>query len=416
MPTNLLNQTWKNFDSTELRLFLNNWIGGSGQYNNPSKNSIVFYLPLAGPSCKISLSFRHKKIVSIEPGPGFDATEWERISKEIEKSILTEPIKVGREYSFSSFRVSGSWRGERSGVQILPPENDAPRAPVEMAEHPFVLEFPIKESNFWPITNYRRMREHRNLTLLLNVLLMGRTNFYSSRPEHFWGYVPGGGDQYESKWIQKFFSGKLGKAVVDELSPLAGQKLDEMSPEEYYAKVGHDGKGLRVPLDLDQSICHYNLLSLLNREKFDRAMFWLDIAGRTWNFSSSASFAALVSAIESLTERAEVHQVKCPICLKEVKCMVCTKDVLHEVPGATRRFKDFLDLYAPGDPIATRRDEMYRLRSEILHGGELMQLDHAVAFGWNPLWENERELLDELWSLTRIVLRNWLKNPPAIDQ
>jgi hypothetical protein len=87
---------------------------------------------------------------AIEPGQAFDAAEWQRISHEIKKSLFDGPLKVGREYSFSSFRVSASWRGRRSGVQILPPPDNAPSAPYKMAKHPFILEFPIRASDFWP--------------------------------------------------------------------------------------------------------------------------------------------------------------------------------------------------------------------------------------------------------------------------
>jgi hypothetical protein len=176
MTSNLLSTTWRNLDSFELRLLLDKRIGGPGQYDGLPNNPNKLYLPLAGSSCRIGLTFRDKKIIAIEPGPAFDAAHWGRVSEEIEKSLLAGPLKVGREYSFSSFRVLGSWRGDRSGVQIVPPPDDAPRAHVEMADHPFILEFPIKESDFWPITNHRRLREHRNLTLLLNVLLAGRTS------------------------------------------------------------------------------------------------------------------------------------------------------------------------------------------------------------------------------------------------
>jgi hypothetical protein len=55
---------------------------------------------------------------------------------------------------------------------------------------------------------------------------------------------------------------------------------------------------------------------------------------------------------------------------------------------------------------------MYSLRSGILHGSGLMQLDQDLAFGWDPAWWNERELHDELWGLTRVAVRSWLKNPP----
>ena len=404
MTSNLLSKTWTNLDAFELRLLLDKRIGGPGQYDGLPNNPNKLYLPLAGSSCRIGLTFRDKKIIAIKPGPAFDSAQWERVSEEIEKSLLAGSLKVGREYSFSSFRVLGSWRGNRSGVQILPPSDDAPRAHVEMADHPFILEFPIKESAFWPISNHRRLREHRNLTLLLNVLLAGHTSLQPRRSEHFWASVSWDNNRPEIKWVQQFFFAELGKAVIDELSPPAGERLEEVEPEEYYTKTGHDGKGLRVPTDLDQSICCYTALSVRNRAKLDRATFWMDIASRQWNISVSASFAAIVSAIESLTERGDTHIFECPICGKPTQ---------HEVPGATRRFKDFFDIYAPGANLANRRDDMYSLRSGILHGSDLMQLDQDLAFGWDPPWWNERELHAELWGLTRIALRNWLKNPPA---
>ncbi len=404
MTADLLRETWTNLDWFELRLLLDRRIGGPGQYEGRSNNPNRLYLPLAGSSCRIGLTFRDKKIVAIEPGPAFDAAEWERVSEEIEKSILAGPLKVGREYSFSSFRVPGSWRGDHSGVQILAPPDHAPRAPVEMADHPFILEFPIKASDFLPVTNHRWLREHRNLTLLLNVLLAGRTSLQPRRSENFWASVPSDDDRLEIKWVQQFFFAKLGEAVIDELSPPAGEQLEEVEPEEYYTNVGHDGKGLRVPSDLDQSICLYLQLSRTNRAKFDRAAFWMDMARRQWTISVSSSFASLVSAVESLTDRGTTHRVYCEKCKGQSQ---------HEVPSATERFRAFFDKYAPGSALRSRRTKMYSLRSDILHGTELMQLDQDLAFGWDPPGWNEDELQKELWGLTRVALRNWLKNPPA---
>lgn len=427
MATNLLSETLTNLDSSELRLLLDLLIGGPGQYDGRSNNPNKFYLPLAGSSCRIALTFRKKKIVAIEPGQAFDAAEWDRVRDEIEKSTLVGPMKIGREYSFSSFRVLGSWQGERSGVQILPAPDDAPRAHVEMAEHPFIIEFPIKPSNYWQVTNHRRMRVHRNLTLLLNVLLAGRTSLQSLQSEYFWAGLPRYHDRqqnkwsqkvrqfffwwsryppnasmidYESRWVQQFFFAKLGRAVIDELSPPAAEQLEEVEPQEYYTTVGHDGRGLRVPTDLDESICCYTVLSAEKRAKFDRATFWMDMASRQWTISVSSSFASLVSAVESLTDRGTTHQVYCDEC--KVHCQ-------HEVPGATERFRAFFEKYAPSAALLSRRSKMYSLRSGILHGSELMQLDQDLAFGYDPPWWNERELHEELWGLTHIALRNWLK-------
>src|SRR5580704_16271395 len=61
------------------------------------------------------------------------------------------PLRVGREISFNTKGVGGWWRGERSGVQILPAPESAPRAN-EGADNPFILEFPILDAGAWPTT------------------------------------------------------------------------------------------------------------------------------------------------------------------------------------------------------------------------------------------------------------------------
>jgi hypothetical protein len=195
------------------------------------------------------------------------------------------------------------------------------------------------------------------------------------------------------RWVREGYYAPLDPPVLDEPSPLAAETLKGVEPEEYYATVGNDGRGLRVPADLDESIRRYLELSAGDRARFDRATFWLDMASRQWNRTNSASaaFAAYVSAIEALIERPDRYH-------------------------ATRRFKDFLETYAPGPALAARRDQIYELRSGILHGRELIEIDYALAFGWDPPWWNQRELLWDLASLTRIALRKWLKSSPAPPQ
>jgi hypothetical protein len=131
-----------------------------------------------------------------------------------------------------------------------------------MAEHPFILEFPVKASDFWPLTNYRRMRDHRELTLLLNVLLAGNTSYQPPRSEHFWALILPASNEASTpesakksvwrrliararkylgpwlkfvpriaarkpptvtspdiRWVQQHYFAPLGEACVDELSP-----------------------------------------------------------------------------------------------------------------------------------------------------------------------------------------------------
>ena len=172
--------------------------------------------------------------------------------------------------------------------------------------------------------------------------------------------------------------------VQDTLSAPAAGTLEDVDSDKYYATIGHDGRALRVPVDLDDSICCYLRLSKGNRESFGRAAFWMEMASRQWTMSFSASFASLAIAVEALGERAS---------------------------GASARFRNFIEKYAPGASLETRRKEMYALRSDILHGSGLMQMDRDAHFGWAPPEQKERDLMDELWGLTRIAVRSWLKNP-----
>jgi hypothetical protein len=72
------------------------------------------YLPLARAQSRIVLTFDGNEIVVVEPSQAFDVAQWEPVSHEIECEILTGTPNAGRDYSFSSFPVQGSWRGRRS--------------------------------------------------------------------------------------------------------------------------------------------------------------------------------------------------------------------------------------------------------------------------------------------------------------
>ena len=256
MAENLMRPEWAAIEQADLRLLLKETIGQPGQYDGEDH---VLHLPLARDKCRISLTFDGPKILSIARGQAFERSQWADICQEIEDSLLNGPKKIGREITFSTYRVDGSWRSAESGVQILPPPADAPRAPVEMADHPFILEFPVQDAGRWSITNQRRIREHHRLTLLLNVLLAGTVTFLRDRPRHFWASARINGVP-EIAWVQEHYFAKIGEVVLNQLSPANGPKLTELPAETYYVKVGHDGQSLRVPDDLDHSICRYKKL------------------------------------------------------------------------------------------------------------------------------------------------------------
>ena len=163
------------------------------------------------------------------------------------------------------------------------------------------------------------------------------------------------------------------------------------------------GSACAFQMTSTSSFCRYQSLPPAPRAKFDRAAYWLSMASRQWEDSISASYASLVSAAEALTsENGTKHSVFCD---------KCGENRAHDVPGATEKFRSFFEKYTPDPGLRERRSKMYGLRSKILHGSDLMQLDQGRAIGWDPPWWNEREMNTELWGLMRTAARNWLKDP-----
>lgn len=400
MNDELFRPVWKDIDPTEMRIVLGDRFGFPGQFDG---DRMTLHLPLAREACKVRVRYEGHAIVSVAPGSALTEPEWSETAREIDALLSTDATLFGREYSFSSFKVTGSWRGAGSGVQILPPHPEAPQPFIETGDHPFILELPVVEAASANVTKYRLARDHRRLTRLLNVLLVGHTTSQGRNGEGCWVQLHGEGeDPIKIVWGVPGFYAKLGGApLITSPSPAGSQRIEEVDPETYY-DIGHDGRPLPVAADLDEQIVTYRALTPGDRARFNRAAFWLDVSSRSWSFSVSSYFAALVSAIEALTERGETHSVHCD---------QCGRARTHDEPGATKLFRDFLETYAPGITRKAQRDEMYKLRSDLLHGTEIMHLDQELSLGFGmvpPFWR-EYDLFRDLSAVARVALRTWLK-------
>jgi hypothetical protein len=76
------------------------------------------------------------------------------------------------------------------------------------------------------------------------------------------GINPLTGTDPEIRWVQQFYFGPLAEVVADELSPPAAEATQEIEPDQYYGQIGQDGKGLRVPTDLDDLIWNISPIAL----------------------------------------------------------------------------------------------------------------------------------------------------------
>jgi hypothetical protein len=251
------------------------------------------------------------------------------------------------------------------------------------------------ESNDRSVMDVRRTQEHRKLTQVLNVALVGGTSIASRRAHAAWTHTG-----LEAKWVSVGFPySPPGSPVIEEWTPPTANSLEKVPPNVYYSNHGSDGLGLRIPSDLDELILGYRNLPTAKRAQFDRAAYWLSTSSQFGNVSTSAAFAALVSAIESLTKRGD----KC-----SGVCNTCDRKCLHEIPGPTKNFRAFLEEYVPEPEAGPRLSKMYDMRSRILHGSDLMQLDQDFTAS-DPTSSFEIDLHGDLLSMTRIALRAWLQ-------
>lgn len=177
-----------------------------------------------------------------------------------------------------------------------------------------------------------------------------------------------------------------------ELSPLG-----VVDANEYYSRRGITlDQKLDVPSDIEQQLDRFFSLPASEREKFLRASYWFQHAHGVFSRSKSASFIALVSAIEALMPPPPKGGTQCPQC----KQMLGT--------GPTKQFVDFVDALVPGGAVPeSERKRFYQLRSALSHGGKLLVGDHGV-WGFSPKQLGEGQDTRVVWQIVQLVLHNWL--------
>ncbi len=401
---NLFLPGWSSLDSTELRLLLNEKIGGSGQVDGDMAQHVPFYLPMADDTCQIILKFKNGKIIRIEQGESFNKESWKEIVFLIDGLLNRGRIKIGRGLGFSSRPVSGYWKGPCSNIQICPPPANAPQTTMHGAQNPFVLEFPIVMSGIDRVDSYRMGREYRKYCRVLNVILNSHIQFHGMRQRSFWAQLEqrrGSSELFEYRWVQSGYFADIGKVICDQHSSYSYQQIAHFDSAEYFSPRTYHGDSLTTPSNLDDLLAKYQNLSRNEQEKFDCGAYWFDLSVRQWELSASASFLALVSAIEAFVGRGQSHDIYCP---------VCASDFTHEVPGVVQRFKTFLEEYGGDIGLTKERAAMYALRSGIAHGSTVLRLDDDHYAGWDPVTETERDLQWNMHKVAKTAMINWLSS------
>jgi hypothetical protein len=197
--------------------------------------------------------------------------------------------------------------------------------------------------------------------------------------------------------IQEFYSIPHHNIIAERRTPLVDPLIKLIPDTEYFSRPGRTpDSDLELPHSLevwiDAALSCDDRLS----KRLLRAAYWLRHAHEVNQLSQSAALVAAVQAVEVLLPALKGQA--CPTCEREIS------------PGPTRKFRDFLQEYSPTTSADERRarDLLYKQRSRLTHGHELLVSDSDYHAGWtNPAHAFDSQALDRALRLAQISAINW---------
>lgn len=353
-----------------------------------------------GDSFALRLAFKKHRISTIQAGPSLDERDLATIRHRVEYEIRrSSGIKVATRVLFAPSLVQGYFRCDED-FQICPAPPDAPRPSFLFAQdHPFLLHFKYSGSVDPGIDELRQSSRARELELMLVGLLGIPIHHQSTFVRHHWVRPLG---SHSVAYCQDDY-GYDGMPTTRETPadfPETGDagEIVAIPPGKLreFTKVSSD-RNFVVPSNLVELVSFFRSLDEVDRDRFLRACYWFQHAHNVYLDSQSASFTALVSAIEALLPDQEDFG----------RCSGCQRPL---GAGPTARFRNFIDRLAPpGDLDSQRnRDQFYRIRSKLSHGSALLHRDRDPGlFGGVETW-HDWENLDGVYQVVETSIVRWL--------
>lgn len=355
-----------------------------------------------GEECALALSYdANGKVRSLNAGPGLMDQDLTEIKQKINQLLIqTSGTSVGQTVLFAHQPVSGYFK-YRDKFQIVPVPPEAPQLPIAVGDHPLLLQFTFPSSDDHHIQLIRRSRIAREIELLCVAFTNGIGKGQSSILRNHWVNVPAQNQaNHKSEYCQEIYLYEGQNCLADaftetnEIPPIA------LAPSDaYYKRHGLAiGQNLDLPDALENQLdCFFSAPAEV-RERFLRSSFWFQHAQLVATLSKSASFTALMSAIEALM----------PEAIPTGHCDACNRPISI---GSTRRFKDFVEQFIPDQQASSAdKGKLYSLRSALSHGGSLLHSDrNGWAAGMTSRSLEEWASYDAMWRIVRIALANWIR-------
>jgi hypothetical protein len=365
-----------------------------GMAENQPPRKIVFMREMDSPC--LSINFDSKwEISSIETHGALDDVEIAEINDKIESQLRqSNGIYVFRDSLFYTVNVETAYKYSDT-FQVFPVPPGSATSDSLLGPHPFVLEVAVPASSD-PFTSGNRGRlKARKIKNVLAVLLQYNVSATPTFTQHVW-VLNDPTDPPSVSLKQRMYTCMDPNWRPDCLRDITNHATCPMVlPADYYAKYGiSGGEGLELPANIDDQFDRYFSMGTVAQQRFDRACYWYNHAYDVWSLSKSASYVALVIAIECMLDGKP-----------DVKpCETCGKT---PTDGPTKQFRSFIEAHVPGaDELKTVKGELYRIRSRMAHGSRVMAND--IGSWHDPMNASEDALHRQLTRLVQFALVNWL--------
>ncbi len=346
--------------------------------------------------------YKDGRLRTLEAGPALTPEDVEAVAARVRAEAAETREYVHRSIVFSIRRPIGFWRFE-DRFQLLPAPPEAPDVP-GLAPHPLVLEFKVRRSADGTLSTMRWADTETKLVLLLNALLrFGLTHAgFRSRQRWViameWPEGPTGSPATRTTYANDGYVIPGFALSADDFSDTS--HLPEISTLAIGEPHSPDFTApLQIPGYLAPGAACYYALTDLDRDVFNRALYWFAHARAIYPVSFSAAFAALVQAIEALAAQPGPRD-PCPECKQD------------RSPGATARFKGFL---ASVGVDRTTCDTFYKIRSDVLHGSRVLltDIDGLFSMSLHPGTFEFYLNYDDCERAARIAMLAWLHRHAA---
>lgn len=342
------------------------------------------------------------------------------LSTKIRATLIdNQEFKVAESVLFAiDNRIDGFFR-YRDKFQILPVPEGSPKANQTIAYHPFLLQFGFISCPDPSISAMRRRKLQTELVRFLSFFTHGTVREEPSYSGFAWVVKTDEAGTFSSEYRQVgyFYKDLRGeRRTYTDCSAL--KPIDTLAATNYFQIHGDFNRTrlnfLLLPDNLTDLLDAAANLSANDQEKFFFACTWFYYSREIWFDSFSASFVALITALECLTE-------------KPTRCRECSSPKKDEIErcstcGEPRyrlasNFKQLLERYGPPiDQYKPEKKLMYNVRSQLTHGLSLLNRDVEPG-NWISSKQNEQhELHRNVRFITQVAIYNWLIEKSQCNQ